>query len=97
MLERQKYRQRILNAVRENEIKPKVLSMIMDCMDQNHCETPYLGKLWSLWVSNCLFYPSVNRKPEQFYQAFKANNSRGERAWLWSHNLSDMWDGDKTL
>jgi hypothetical protein len=45
MLERQKYRQRILHTLRENSIKPKVLSMIMDCMDQNHCETPYLGKM----------------------------------------------------
>jgi hypothetical protein len=32
MLERQKYRQRILHTLRENSIKPKVLSMIMDCM-----------------------------------------------------------------
>jgi hypothetical protein len=42
-LERHEYKKRILHCLKENSKRPKLLSMIMDCMDQNHCETPYLG------------------------------------------------------
>lgn len=43
MLERNAYKERVLYAIEKNAVRPSVLSIIIDGMDQNHCEMPYLG------------------------------------------------------
>lgn len=38
-----RYRERIKDALESNKIRPSVLSMIVDGMDQNHCHVPHTG------------------------------------------------------